>query len=723
MVLDAASAAAWVGNVIATYGIWRARHTNSPQPTPGISSTAPDTRSLWPLIRRSVPDLDRILRDRNATQRRLRLLLALDEQRSAAARVALVGPPGVGKSALARRVYAQWADEFEGVWWADGSSPEQLRADLTELAARLGLSVDGGHLAAARRACDALAAKRDPWLIIIDNVEALSALTPYLPTGPNLRLIITTTRRDLPEAYRVVEIERLDPATDGAALLRSEADRGRDPGSPVRRDNADGPQALARLLDGLPLALIIAGAWLRGDPEATYADLAARLEAVATDEPPTDYPRPLAAAVEALIDRLAQAATGEGSEAEVSADALAVMRVASYLAPIDVDAAFLAGCGGASDVPAQAPRLRRALQLLQAASLAEAGNEGAVRLHRLTQAVVRARAAREQRSNAAAAAAALAVEAGYPAEPQYSVNWRASAVADQHLGAMNRHCPDAVPLEPLYRAAVFHLGFGSVTLADHLICKYRDRIRVERPTDRHARFRCLVAMIDLNLRRGTATMAERLMRSVDHSMGGATSEERAVIAAILLDLKSQDPQPVNGISSEALFRHMAKEAQKACAVLRRPTTVWVNRLTSALLALSRCRAALGQTAAAIRLNRRARRNRLRYAPTEDCGYWALDAEFAEHLAGLGHFESALVAAEAAINRFKDSPSFDRDAGKYVAGLNAALLLVLVKVGVRGREAEGQARAICERFGLTYASIQEGAEALVRNARARHNAAP
>lgn len=715
MVFDWAAAAGWVTNVIEIYRLWHERKAKSPESTADSSSTSPDTRVRWPLIRRSIPDLDRALRDRNGAQRAVRLALALDERRSAAARVALVGPPGVGKSALARRVYAQWADEFEGVWWADGSSVEQLQADLTALAAALGLSVDGGHLAAARRACDALAAKHDPWLIVVDNANDLNALTQYLPAGPNLRLIITTTTRDLPDAYRTVPIKHLDPEVDGAALLRSEADRGRNAELPTRRDSAEGPKALARLLDGLPLALVIAGAWLRGDPEASYADLAARIEAVATDGPPTDYPRPLAAALEALIDRLAQAAVGAGPEAEVSADALAILRVSSYLAPIDVDAAFLVGCGGAADVPTAAPRLRRALQLLCAASLAEAGHNVAIRFHRLTQAVVRAQNAREGRAEAATAAAALAVDAGFPADPQYSANWRASAVADRHLAAMMRHCPDAAPLEPLYHAAIFHTAFGSVTVADFLICKYRDRIEAERPSDRHARFRCLVAMIDLNLRRGTLDMAERLMRGVEQSMNGATSEERAVIAAILLGLRTQTPELANGLHGEALFRHMAKEAQRTCAVLRRPQTIWANRLTTALLALSRCRAALGQAAAAIRLNRRARRHRLRYAPADDYAFWALDAEFAEHLAGLGHFESALTAADAAISRHQDSPAFDLDAGKYVAGLGAALRLLLLRQGKRGPEAAVEARAICERFRLTYESIEVGAEKIAHDA--------
>jgi hypothetical protein len=92
-------------------------------------------------------------------------------------------------------------------------------------------------------------------LIVFDNVQDAASIRDYLPEPPAAPHILITSRTEQPDAAAVC-IDRLDPA-DASRLLIQTA--GREPDGAAECDAAS---TLAQTLDGLPLALELAGGLL-----------------------------------------------------------------------------------------------------------------------------------------------------------------------------------------------------------------------------------------------------------------------------------------------------------------------------------------------------------------------------------------------------------------------------------------------------------------------------
>jgi len=113
------------------------------------------------------------------------------------------------------------------------------------------------------------------WLLILDNADDLSILRPLIPTDPQGRVLVTT------RAQATGTIERLDlakmAAEEGALLLLRRARCLAQDASLEHACAADRRAALALVeaLDGLPLALDQAGAYIEETPSTfgEYLDL------------------------------------------------------------------------------------------------------------------------------------------------------------------------------------------------------------------------------------------------------------------------------------------------------------------------------------------------------------------------------------------------------------------------------------------------------------------
>jgi tetratricopeptide (TPR) repeat protein len=191
-------------------------------------------------------------------------------------RIALYGPAGVGKSALAVRVAHSIADIFpDAQLYIDlGAGAGKPVAAMDALASFLrALGVEGpypdsldersstfrAHLAAMRA------------LIVLDNAGTLEQVTPLLP-GASTCAVIVTSRRSLGalEGALSRNVELLD--RDNAIVLLSEL-------AGSARVDAE-PQAaheIVRHCGCLPLAIRIAGARLRNLPGRSVSWLADRL--------------------------------------------------------------------------------------------------------------------------------------------------------------------------------------------------------------------------------------------------------------------------------------------------------------------------------------------------------------------------------------------------------------------------------------------------------------
>jgi hypothetical protein len=173
---------------------------------------------------------------------------------------AIYGLGGVGKTELALEYAHRHAADYDVAWWIPGDRTTSIVAALAELARHLGVDVlaDQGDMVVE------LFSKlrgRGRWLLVYDNAGQAENLTPLLPPGGGGHLLVTSRtpawrRVTVPLALKV--LERAESVT--FLCRRTQTDKA----------SAD---ALAELLGDLPLALEEAAAYL----EETQVGLGAYL--------------------------------------------------------------------------------------------------------------------------------------------------------------------------------------------------------------------------------------------------------------------------------------------------------------------------------------------------------------------------------------------------------------------------------------------------------------
>lgn len=184
---------------------------------------------------------------------------------------AIVGPAGVGKTALALHWGALAADRFpDGQLYADlrgfdHRAPVSAHVVLGRFLQALGETVPDGEEERAAVYRTTLADRR--MLVVLDNARDPEHVRPLLP-GPSPAEVLVTSRDDLRGLVATHGVHRvtlgpLTPADAGEllTLVLGPGDFGE----------------LAELCDHLPLALRIAAANLAARPQQTVADLVAAL--------------------------------------------------------------------------------------------------------------------------------------------------------------------------------------------------------------------------------------------------------------------------------------------------------------------------------------------------------------------------------------------------------------------------------------------------------------
>jgi tetratricopeptide (TPR) repeat protein len=182
----------------------------------------------------------------------------LTGSRKAALAQAISGLGGIGKTQTAVEYAYRYRDEYQAVLWLDAESPLALKAGCGELARRLHLPHQENDLDQAVLALKQWLAREPGWLLIFDNADDPDALEPLFPDAEHGHLLVTSRALDFQDLGIInpVQLEEW-PVADATTFLLDRCHR-QDPDS----DEREAAEQLARELDGLPLALEQAAAYI-----------------------------------------------------------------------------------------------------------------------------------------------------------------------------------------------------------------------------------------------------------------------------------------------------------------------------------------------------------------------------------------------------------------------------------------------------------------------------
>ena len=246
----------------------------------------------------------------------------------------LHGLGGIGKTRLALEYAWKLGRRYRAVLFVLADSPDGLNSGLAALARADLLDLPERNHPAESEVVGAVLRwlRENPgWLLILDNVdtkEARLAVTKLLPALTTGRVLITSRRRDWPAGVRRRAIDRILLQSAAEFLLeRTHEDRKQEP------DDAKQALRLAELLDGLPLALEQAGAYIV-HAQSSFGEYLVSWERECEsvlnwhDEGVMQYPASLAV-------------TWQRSFHELDPMAQAILRIVSLLAPDPIPAGLI----------------------------------------------------------------------------------------------------------------------------------------------------------------------------------------------------------------------------------------------------------------------------------------------------------------------------------------------------------------------------------------------
>jgi len=283
-------------------------------------------------------------------------------------RAAVQGMGGVGKTALAVEYAHRFRGLYAGVCWCPAETPTGLLSALANLAVTLDAAKpeEADVEKAAKAALRRLAEQRATWLLVYDNVPAPDAIADLLPSA-GARVLITSRFSDWSELADEVALDVL-AIEEAVALLRSRTGRG-----------YAGAQTVAEVLGCLPLALDHAAAYCKRT-QMRFADYARKAWSLIDAAPRgAGYPRSVGATFDLAIT-------------EAVEQCRAAETLMAYLAQCAPERIPMTLVGGA--VEDELERMEALAALAEVSLLKHDQFDDrtpAVTVHRLVQAVARAR--------------------------------------------------------------------------------------------------------------------------------------------------------------------------------------------------------------------------------------------------------------------------------------------------------------------------------------------
>lgn len=233
--------------------------------------------------------------------------------------VVLLGPDGMGKSAIVEEHARIHVTEYDFRLWVRASNGIILASDYAAIAEPLGIpheeDSDLQDLASSVRTW---LEENGRWLLVFDDLPSPEALEGYLPRAGSggCDVIITSKALGWEGDFAKIEVGPLDPSEAAAFLLSRTG----------QKDQA-ASEKLAKALEDFPLALELAGAYIRwtGISISRYLDLYRKRLGESSGRT-TGIPEALAAVVEILMEQVRA----------VSMEGVDLLNLSAFLAPEDL---------------------------------------------------------------------------------------------------------------------------------------------------------------------------------------------------------------------------------------------------------------------------------------------------------------------------------------------------------------------------------------------------
>lgn len=177
---------------------------------------------------------------------------------------ALTGLGGLGKTQTAVAYAFRYRKEYQTVLWVKAETKRDLITSFTNIAKLLALP--GTNLQQRESVLDSIQRwfrNTTKWLLILDNADNLTVVEPFLPRATNGHVLLTSRTTAIGDLAQPLALAPLEP-NDGALciLRRANAIPWSAPLSAASPVSAKAARELSQLMDGLPLALEQAGAYI-----------------------------------------------------------------------------------------------------------------------------------------------------------------------------------------------------------------------------------------------------------------------------------------------------------------------------------------------------------------------------------------------------------------------------------------------------------------------------
>jgi tetratricopeptide (TPR) repeat protein len=182
----------------------------------------------------------------------------------------ITGLGGIGKTQTVVEYAYRHCDEYDAVFWVRADSVTSLVSSMVELAQILQLperNEQGQEIIV--QAVLRWLRHHSNWLLIYDNIDDLSLAEPYLPKAEAGHLLFTTRAHAIGGLAQRLDIQRMEPEIGALLLLRRASFLAlRATLNMADPDDQRLAQAISQELDGLPLALDQAGAYIKETPSS-----------------------------------------------------------------------------------------------------------------------------------------------------------------------------------------------------------------------------------------------------------------------------------------------------------------------------------------------------------------------------------------------------------------------------------------------------------------------